>query len=372
MKPRSFAQSLFLVFAFSSLQDASAQSGLADGVRGVATRAPREMKIDGDLSEFKNAFSTPLEYFQTDDPNKKDAAAGLRDRAAQFYYMWDDEAFYAALRTLDRHPANNADDAHLWEGDGVEWYFDTRRDRSFRSDYWPKGADAGAVHCYWTGLKGTNVTPRFCLRPGFLEAIRKVGVEVGAKQTAVGMDVEFKLPWTNFPNFKPKAGEVIALDAELCYSDGGPRVARAFVFGGPLSVQQPANLSKIQLVEKLQPEHWKQCGQVMFPIRCDTAWTQPTKPQVLGYMALPPTHDDIIGKVVFRILGLDCKTLGDFEGEIETFEARGNFRRVTAQWRSELAIPGAHQLLGIVYDKSGNELTRVAPRMVSVGMTPGY
>lgn len=365
----------FVLFAIAALmsQPAFAQSSkLANGVRGVATRAPKEMKMDGDLSEFKDAFSTPVEYFQPDNRNSKDATSGLRDRAAQFFYMWDDEAFYAALRTLDRHPADNADDNHLWEGDAVEWYFDARRDENFRSHDWPKEANAGAVHCYWTGLKGTNVTPRFCLRPGFLQAIQKIRVEVGAKRTAVGMDVEFKLPWANFPGFRAKAGEVIALDAELCYSDGGPRVFRSFVFGSPLSVQQPASLGKMQLVEKLELEHWKNCGQVMFPIRCDTAWTQPTKPQVLGYMALPPNHTGDIGKVVFRILGLDGKTLGDFDGRIETFESAGNFQRASAQWPDDLAVPGAHHLLGIVYDKTGRELTRVAPRMVSVNMTPGY
>ena len=363
---------LFAIVALMSQTALAQSSKLAAGVRGVATRAPKEMSIDGDLSEFKNAFSTPVEYFQPDNANMKDANPGLRDRAAQFFYMWDDEAFYAALRTLDRHPADNADDGHLWEGDAVEWYFDARRDGTFRSHDWPKEANAGAVHCYWTGLKGTNVTPRFCLRPGFLQAIQKIGVQVGAKQTAVGMDVELKLPWANFPGFKAKPGEVIALDAELCYSDGGPRVFRSFVFGSPLSVTQPANLGKIQLVEKLEPKHWKNCGPVMFPIRCDTAWTQPTKPQVLGYMALPPNHSGSIGKVAFRILDLAGKPLGEFEGKIETFEPVGDFRRATAQWPGDAAPPGAHHLLGIVYDQSGKELARVAPRMVSVNMAPGY
>src|SRR5437879_11324343 len=163
---------LLLAVAAAISQPPLADSAdLAPGVRGVATRAPREMHIDGDLSEFKNAFCTPVEYFQPDNPNKKDPTPALRDRAGQFFYMWDEEAFYAALRTLDRHPADNADDGHLWEGDAVEWYFDARRQEDFRSHDWPKAAEAGAVHCYWTGLKGTNVTPRFCLRPGFLEAI---------------------------------------------------------------------------------------------------------------------------------------------------------------------------------------------------------
>ena len=96
---------------------------LAPGVRGVATRTVAEMKIDGDLAEFRQAFATPVEYFNAD----------LKNRAAQFFYMWDDEAFYAGLRTLDERQADNADDNHLWEGDAVEWYFDTRQNDDFRS-----------------------------------------------------------------------------------------------------------------------------------------------------------------------------------------------------------------------------------------------
>jgi hypothetical protein len=355
---------LLMVFGIA-LPVLAQSSGLAPGVRGVATRAPKNMKIDGDLSEFKDAFCTPLEYFSFE-TNK------LRNRAAQFFYMWDEEAFYAGLRTLDEKPANNAPDDQLWEGDGVEWYFDTRRGPDFRSQAWATNASPGAVHCYWVGLKGTNVQPRFCLRPGFLDAIKKVGVEVGARRTGHGMEVEFKLPWANFPDFKPKRNEVIALDAELCYSDGGPRVARAFVYGSPLSVQQPASLGKIQLIEKLERSHWANCAPAMMPIRCDTAWNQSAKPVITGFMAMPPNHSEQIGKVLFKLIGLEGQGLGEFQGEIETFEGEGNFRRAVAQWPNDLAAPGSYDLLGIIFDKSGKELGRVAPRMVSVGMAPGY
>jgi len=357
---------LLIVSSMFFVDCLSAQtSKVASGVRGLATHAPKGMKIDGDLSEFKDAFCTPVEYFSFDQNT-------LRNRAAQFFYMWDEDAFYAGLRTLDTKPANNATDDRLWEGDGVEWYFDTRQDNNFRSQAWPTNASPGAVHCYWVGLTGTNVQPRFCLRPGYLSAIPKVGIEVAARRTDHGMEVEFKLPWANFPDFKVKVNEVIALDAEACYSDGGPRVARAFVYGGPLSVQQPASLGRIQLVEKIERGHWAACGSVMMPVRCDTPWTQNSKPMVTGYMALPPYQSDRIGKVVFKLSSLKGETLGEFEGKIETFESEGNFKRAVAQWPGDLAMPGAYQLLGIVYDKAGKELARVAPRMVSVGMTPGY
>src|SRR5580698_6728364 len=127
MKPKFFliAAALFLTVA-----KLSAVEPLAAGVRGVATRAPKGMKIDGDLSPFKDAMCTPLEYFNDD----------LKNRAVQFLYMWDDEAFYAAMRTLDTKPANNADDNHLWEGDAVEWYFDTPGEEHFRGTNWGPGA----------------------------------------------------------------------------------------------------------------------------------------------------------------------------------------------------------------------------------------
>ena len=349
---------LFAVLAGFSLVSACCADDLAPGVRGLATRAPRTMKIDGDLAEFQNAFATPVGYFEAD----------LENRAGQFLYMWDDTAFYAALRTLDTKQADPAPDDRLWEGDAVEWYFDTRRGPDFRAMHW----GPGAVHMYWTGYKGSDIKPRWCLRPDMLKAIAGTGVEVAARQTADGAEVEFKIPWANFPDFKPQAGAVIALDAELCYSDGGGRVNRTFAYGSPLSVQQPASQAKVQLVEKLDPTHWKQCGAVMMPVRCDTAWTQKTPALVTGLMALPPNQAEAVGKVVFRILDTGGRTLGDFEGKAETFGGHGTFQRARAQWPTDLAVPGEHFLLGIAYDTQGQELARVAPRMVSVQNLQGY
>ncbi|MBI2825297.1 MAG: hypothetical protein HYX69_11485 [Planctomycetia bacterium] len=334
------------------------ESGLQPGIRGVATRAPANMKIDGNLEEFRGAFCTPVGYFEAD----------IKNRAGQFFYMWDDEAFYAGLRTLDERQANPADDAHLWEGDAVEWYFDTRRDENFRAHDW----GPGAVHMYWTGYKGAELVPRWCLRPDMLKAIAGEGVQVGARRTSYGAEVEFKLPWSNFPEFKPAADAVIALDAELCYSDGKARVYRTFAYGSPLSVQQPASQGRVQLVGRLEPSYWRACGPVMMPIRCDTAWTQPTVALVTGLMALPPDQADQIGKITFRLVDTDGRTINEYAGEREVIEAEGRFYRAKAQWPTDVAAPGSYFLLGLVYDKEGKELARVAPRMVSVNNAPGY
>jgi hypothetical protein len=186
------------------------------------------------------------------------------------------------------------------------------------------------------------------------------------------MEVEFKLPWKNFPNFTPKVGETIGVDAELCYSDGGPRVDRFFAYGSPLSVQQPASLAKVQLVEQLESGHWRQCGPVLMPIRCDTAWGQPTVARAHGMIAMPPNHLDAVGKIVFRLTDLAGTTLGDFPAEAKSFQEEGKFITAVATWPVDLAPPGAHHVTAIVYDRDGKELTRIAPRLVSTSMQQGY
>ncbi len=344
-----------------ALSSTAAAADLAEGVRGIATRAPKEMKIDGDLSEFKDAFCTPINYFHSD----------LKNRPGQFFYMWDDDAFYAGLRTLDTVPANNAGDDRLWEGDGVEWYFDTRQDERFRSAEW-LDTNNGSVHCYWAGFAGREVKPRFCLRPGFYNAIPKLGIEVGARRTKFGAEVEFKLPWKNFPKFQAELNKIIAVDAELCYSDGGGRVDRFFAYGSPLSVQQPASLAKVQLVEKLERPHWKACGPVMMPVRSDIRWNQPGKPMADAWVTLPPNHENEIGKIVVRVTDLEGKVIADVEAKAQTIQAEGNFKRALAQWPVDGAAPGAVHVTAIVYDKEGKELTRIAPRLVSTSMQLGY
>jgi hypothetical protein len=331
-------------------------------VRGLATRAPANIKIDGDLSEFAGAFCTPVNYFHP----QREALA--KDRAAQFFYMWDDTAFYAGLRTLDTRQYNESDDAHLWGGDAVEWYFDTRRDDDFRAIDW----GPGAVHMYWTAYDKAELKPRWCLRPGYLDAIPGKGVEVAARRTSSGAEVEFKLPWENFPNFKPARGETIALDAELCYSDGKQRVDRIFAYGNPLCVQQPAAQGVIQLVDRLEPGHWKQCGAVLCPMRVDLPWGQKTKALVLGQIALPPDHAGEIGHVVFQLSDLAGKPLGAYPAERRTLEPAGKFYLAEARWPLDVAAPGQHTVIAVVSDTSGRELCRVAPRLVSAGMTQGY
>jgi hypothetical protein len=116
-RPLRAAFALAVVSIAVSVRPELGGEALEAGVRGVATRAPAGVKVGGVLSEFRGAFCTPLGYFHPD----------VRNRAAQFFYIWDDESYYAGLRTLDEKQANPVPDDRLREGDAVEWYLDTLR-----------------------------------------------------------------------------------------------------------------------------------------------------------------------------------------------------------------------------------------------------
>src|ERR1700716_1884952 len=65
---------------------------LQEGVRGLVVRASGPVAVDGKLREWSGAFCTPVHH----------AHGNLANRAAQFFYLWDDEAFYVGLRALDQ------------------------------------------------------------------------------------------------------------------------------------------------------------------------------------------------------------------------------------------------------------------------------
>lgn len=111
---------------------------------------------------------------------------------------------------------------------------------------------------------------------------------------------------------------------------------------------------------------------MLTPIRCDTHWSQKTKALVTGQIALPPDHADQIGKIVFVVSDLAGKKLGEFPAERKSIQEAGKFYLAEAHWPADLAIPGQHTLIAIVHDKGGQELSRIAPRLVSAGWTQGY
>ena len=120
-------------------------------VRGLVTKAPASgIQVDGKLTEWGSAFCTPVHYNH----------AQIDDRAAQFYYAWDDAALYIGLRALDRHRANVAPLEIIADGDAVELYLDMRRGDALRGRDWSKGA----IHLFFTAFEGDRLSPRWVIR----------------------------------------------------------------------------------------------------------------------------------------------------------------------------------------------------------------
>lgn len=336
-----------------------APTPLAKGVRGLVTQAPEKVVIDGSLSEWTRAYCTPLQY----------GAKNLENRASQFFYMWDDEAFYIGLRCLDKNQANPAGSGGLFNGDAVEFYFDARPGDQLRGKDWT----TGAIHFYYTAFQGSEIKPRWEMRRGIASSNTEIkGVELAATRTPTRYEIEFKLPWANFPEFHPKLGALLAIDAELCFGDGKTRTDRTFAYGSPLSVQQPASQGLVQLVRSFDPEYLTQVGPTTFPFWVETPWVQTERGKVEAVVAIPPAFTSIVGHVEIRIHDTDGKVIKTLPALVENFgpESLG-FSRAITRWSIDDFAPGSYFATAAVFARTGKVLATVAPRMVQEAIISG-
>lgn len=332
---------------------------LAPGVRGLVTRSPGNIVLDGSLREWSEAFCTPVHY----------AHRNLSERAAQFFYMWDDGAFYLGLRALDTKQANPGPAERTYDGDAVEFYLDTCAGVALRGKDWTDGA----IHIHLSPFQGDALKPRWVMRQGIATSGTKLeGVEIAATRTAQSYEVEFKIPWKNFPGFGPKLGAVLALDAELCSGDGRTRTDRTFSYGSPLSVQQPASLGKVELVQSFDPEYFAAVGPAAFPMWVETPHVQPERGTVQAVVAVPPGFLDVVGVVEFRIHDADgkvVKSISTTPGPFGPDDLR--FARAEARWSIDDYAPGTYFATARVVAQTGKTLTTVTPRMLSEAIISG-
>jgi hypothetical protein len=332
---------------------------LEPGVRGLVTRASGRIELDGRLREWSEAFCTPVHY---NHPK-------LDNRAAQFFYLWDNEALYIGLRALDQHRANVGDKNAVWNGDAVEFYLDTRPGAALRGKDWTPGA----IHLFYSPFEGEALKPRWVMRQGIATSNTVLqGVQIAATTTSWGYEVEFKLPWANFPGFQAKPGAVLALDAELCSGDGGARTDRTFTYGSPLSVQQPASLGKVELVKSFDSEYLPAVGPSAFPMWVDTPWVQPQRAQAWATVAIPPAFQEIVGGVEVRLHDVEGRIVKTIPARLEPFGPEGlGFLRAIARWPIDDFTPNTYFATARVKARTGKTLTTVAPRMVQEAQMSG-
>jgi hypothetical protein len=147
---------------------------------------------------------------------------------------------------------------------------------------------------------------------------------------------------------------------------------RTFAFGSPLSVQQPASLGKIELVDAFDPEYLPAAGPAAFPMWVDVAWVQSTRGTVRSVVAVPPAFVEVVGTVEFRLHNPDGVVVRTLTVPAERFGPEGlDFALATARWPLDDPPPGAYLASARVMSRTGKPLTTVTPRLVSEAILSG-
>jgi hypothetical protein len=336
----------FITALFTSLLATIPASAQHKPVVGLIPRAQKPIAMDGKLTGWDGAFVTPVHVGHPDFAN----------RGGQFLYLWDDKNLYIGLRCLDQKPAHVGTDSQIWNGDAVEFYLDTRRGDQLGAAAFGRGT----LHMFYTPFTKTAVKPRFRVRdlPEFKDFKLK-GAEVAAVKTPWGYTAEFKLPWANFPDFTPKAGEIVGIECELCSSDGGPRVDRTFVYSSPAAVGSPSAFGRVQLVDKIDAGALKPYGRVLLPLSltksANYAW-------LYGTVCISPTMEGSLAKLEGKLLDAGGKVRRTSTGSKKTLD--GGFTLWTGSWEMFDLTPGVYTLELMATDKTGAVITSRAEKVL--------
>src|SRR5262249_39393988 len=161
-----------------------------------------------------------------------------------------------------------------------------------------------------------------------------------------------KLPWTNFPEFAAKVGEVVGIDCELCSSDGGPRVDRTFVYSSPAAVGSPSAFGRVRLVDKIEPGALKPFGRALLPLSltksANYGW-------LYGTACLSPTIEGSVAKLEGKIVDREGKVRKSTAGVKKTTD--GGFVMWTGSWELFDLPPGTYTLELTALDNDGKIVT---------------
>jgi hypothetical protein len=182
-------------------------------------------------------------------------------------------------------------------------------------------------------------------------------------KTAWGWTAEFKLPWANFPGFRPRSGEVIGIECELCSSDGGPRVDRTFVYSSPAAVATPSAFGRVRLVDKLDPDGLKPFGRVLLPLSLTKSGNYPW---LYGTACLSPTVEKSVARMEGRILDKEGKVRKATEGSRRALKGSG-FVLWTGAWELFDLPPGTYTVEVTAFDRKGKPVVSRSEKLLHGG-----
>ncbi len=268
-------------------------------------RRTRDLKIDGDLSEWE--LSVPYTVSGKDNVVYGQGSwDGDSDLSFHTYSMWDEDNLYFAFTVTDNVLWQESRGSKMWQGDHIELWLDVDLGEDFleavnSNDDFQFGlspgnlADASAETCIWT--------------PSIEKAPAKA--EIGAKRIPQGYTLEVRLPRTLLYN--PESVPMSICDIQPISTGRSGRKVRyvqrkdmpvpeAFSEGYRLGISiEASDTDDVNVQQK-----------ALMSTTLDRIWGDPTK---FGYLEF---RGELTSEVIARYAGVGLGNTGMSEGEYGT------------------------------------------------------
>ncbi|NOZ19797.1 MAG: hypothetical protein GXP25_01780 [Planctomycetes bacterium] len=225
------------------------------GVHARCVRTKKPVKIDGKLTEWKQAETVEIDHTKT----SFGTTAFDADASYMLGTMWDENNLYVAVYVKDSKIVTDQRGEDLYKADCVEIAIDldNQSEGSYRRDdyqfvFSPSGPDKNPLKWMYRNPAKVNQEPK--------------DVQVASAFKDDGYVLEIAIPWRSLGKFTPAAGKVIGFEhdlrdydqnerpAGLCWSPSKDPMANPLEWGDLILVDRPgAPIDKA--LARLKPIH---------------------------------------------------------------------------------------------------------------------
>ena len=184
----------------------------ADTPEGSLPRLTKPRLLDAKLDEWEGATSLSVRnasYISKVKPGRE--WRGPLDAGAEMYCAWNDDGLCLAAIVADDTIQNERPPGLTWQQDCLELFIDGRTGEKFMKPPYSKGAYQLFVRPPTDKLPAALFVSE---RDGTIAGLRIFG-----QRTPTGYVVEMFIPWSAFPEFRPKTGSQFGLQYSLCDYD---------------------------------------------------------------------------------------------------------------------------------------------------------
>jgi len=207
-----------------------------------AVRAKTAVIIDGNLSDFADA--KPLILDKQLDLKEGTNWSGPKDLSGAIFLKWDENYVYVAAKVNDLNsPVNIRRRGDIWNGDAIELTISTdpgadpKRGEVSENDFQIGfGTGDGKLNkpSVWIWQKRTQPE----------------GSVIFVKKTATGYNLEAKVPWGSFTNYRPRDKDTVGFDIALDDADKAEREAQLIWNGDYAFYRDPSVWGRLQFIEQ--------------------------------------------------------------------------------------------------------------------------